>query len=426
MLTLIALLIVFFGVVNLIRQTMFIVGSDLYAFNQVKSRKNVKRTLLPYISIVIPAHNEEKTILRAVRSIVRNKYPSHKRDIIVVDDGSVDNTAEIIRHYKEAYRVKNLIIISQEQLGKAHALNKGIIDHAKGELVMCLDSDSYLSSDGLKKAVFYFRDKKVIAMAANVKIIPTNSLLNLIQRFEYIISYQMKRAQTYFNIEYIIGGIGSTFRKSVLEQVGYYDGDTITEDIDLTMKLVQLGNKENRLVYGADVVAYTESVLNISGLLRQRYRWKWGRSQTFLKNINLFFNRDKRFNKGLTFVYLPFAIFSDVAFFFEPLFITFIFYIVLLRGDLFTLLTTILVISSYIIFNILLEPTINTADKIKYCLLAPSMYLFFYLLSFVEYIALIRGLVNLPRLRESISNSVCSWEHVARAKLSTINSKNRP
>ena len=414
MLTVITLLIVFFGVVNLIRQTMFIVGSDLYAYKQTKSKKKTKRTILPYVSVIIPAHNEEKTILRAVRSIVRNKYPTNKREIIVVDDGSVDKTAEIIKHYQSVYGVKNLVVVCQEQLGKAHALNRGIIEHANGELIMCLDSDSYLSVDGLKKAVAYFADERVVAMAANVKIIPNPSLLNLIQRFEYIISYQMKRAQTFFNIEYIIGGIGSTFRKSVLEKVGYYDGDTITEDIDLTMKIVQLGNKENRLVYGADVVAYTESVLNISGLLRQRYRWKWGRSQTFLKNINLFFNRDKRFTKGLTFVYLPFAIFSDIAFFFEPLFVTFIFYIVFFYGSLFTLITTLSVISAYIILNILLEPTINTSDKIKYSFLAPSMYIFFYLLSFVEYVALIRGLVNLPKLRESISKGVSSWEHVAR------------
>lgn len=414
MLTVITLLIVFFGVVNLIRQTMFIVGSDLYAYKQTKSKKKTKRTILPYVSVIIPAHNEEKTILRAVRSIVRNKYPTNKREIIVVDDGSVDKTAEIIKHYQSVYGVKNLVVVCQEQFGKAHALNRGIIEHANGELIMCLDSDSYLSVDGLKKAVAYFADERVVAMAANVKIIPNPSLLNLIQRFEYIISYQMKRAQTFFNIEYIIGGIGSTFRKSVLEKVGYYDGNTITEDIDLTMKIVQLGNKENRIIYGADVVAYTESVLNISGLLRQRYRWKWGRSQTFLKNINLFFNRDKRFTKGLTFVYLPFAIFSDIAFFFEPLFVTFIFYIVFFYGSLFTLITTLSVISAYIILNILLEPTINTSDKIKYSFLAPSMYIFFYLLSFVEYVALIRGLVNLPKLRESISKGVSSWEHVAR------------
>lgn len=413
MLTLITYLIVFFGVVNLIRQTMFIVGSDLYAYKQGK-RKKAKRTKLPFVSVIIPAHNEEKTILRAVRSIVRNKYPRNKREIIVVDDGSVDNTAEIIKHYREAYQVKNLFLVQQKQNGKAHALNTGMSKYAQGSLVMCLDADSTLGNDGLYKAAAYFRDERVVAVAANVKIIPGPSLLNLIQRFEYIISYQMKRAQTFFNIEYIIGGVGSTFRKRVLEEVGYYDVNTVTEDIDLTMKILQLGNKENRVIYGADVLTYTESVLNISELIRQRYRWKWGRSQTFLKNLNLFFNRDKRFNKGLTFVFLPYAIFSDIAYFLEPIFITFILYIVFIYGSIFTLITTLVVISAYIILNILLEPTITKNDKIKYCLIAPTMYFFFYLLSFVEYVSLIRTLFNLPTLRESISKNISSWEHVAR------------
>lgn len=413
----VSLFIVFFGVVNLIRLTIFIVGSDLYSLKAKREQRKKLPRYFPLISIVIPAHNEEKTILRSVRSIIKSKYPRHKREVIVVDDGSTDQTTNIINKYKAQYRVQNLQIVKQPQRGKAHALNNAIKNYADGELVMCLDSDSYLAPNGLKNVTRYFIDEKVAAVSANVKIIPSGSFLNLIQQFEYFICYQMKRAQTVFNIEYIIGGIGSTFRKSVLEKVGYYDADTVTEDIDLTMKILQLGNNNIRVIYGADVVAHTESVLDIGGLIRQRFRWKWGRSQTFLKNINLFFNTDKRFTKGFSFVYLPFAIFSDIAFLLEPIFVLYIFFIIIRFGDAVTLAASLLIISSYIILNILMEDTISREDKLVYVIVAPFMYLFFYILSLVEYIALIKALVRLPWLRKSIYQNICRWDHVDRLDL---------
>ena len=155
----------------------------------------------------------------------------------------------------------------------------------------------------------------------------------------------------------------------------------------------------------------------IAGLVRQRFRWKWGRSQTFLKNLNMFFNSDKRFTKGFTFIYLPFAIFSDIAFLFEPLFILYIFYIIFRFGDLITLISAFLIISSYIILTIIMEETISTKDKMVYVTVAPFMYLFFYVLSLVEYIALIKTLVNLPRLKQSIYENICRWDHVDRLGL---------
>lgn len=408
-------LIIFFGVINLIRMTVFIVGSDIYSYRSKKTLKNkTTKRFYPFVSIIIPAHNEEKTVIRAISSIVRNKYPRYKRQIVVVDDGSTDKTGELVKKYIDRYNVKNINLVRQKNKGKAAALNRGLKKHATGEVVMCLDSDSYLTRDGLKNASSYFQDEKVVAVSANVKIIPSGTFLNLVQQMEYLISYQMKRAQTVFNIEYIIGGIGSTFRKSALKKVGYYDGNTVTEDIDLTMKLLQLGNKNVRVIYGADVVAHTESVLNIGDLIKQRFRWKWGRSQTFLKNTNMFFSRDKRFTKGLSFFYLPYAIFSDIAFLLEPALVSYIFYIILRYGDIFTLAISLTIISIYISLNIFLENTLSKKEKVKFILLSPLMYFSFYILSFVEYLALLKSLLMLPRLKQSILKSNYNWSHVSR------------
>src|SRR3989344_5068072 len=107
----------------------------------------------------------------------------------------------------------------------------------------------------------------------------------------------------------------------------------MTEDIDLTMKFLQLGNRERGVIYGADVITYTESVLDLPGLIRQRFRWKYGRCQTFIKNASLFFSRDKRHGKKLSWFYLPYALFSDFAFFFEPFMVSYLLYIVIRYGD---------------------------------------------------------------------------------------------
>src|SRR3989344_6828470 len=180
------------------------------------------------------------------------------------------------------------------------------------------------------------------------------------------------------------------------------------------MKILQHGNRDHRVIYGSDVIANTESVLSIRDLMKQRFRWKWGRSQTFYKNRNLFFNTDHKFTKALTCLYLPYAIFSDIAFFFEPILIGFIMYVVISYGDLLTLLSAMLVVSLYTSLNVLMENTLSMRERIILLPLVPSMYVFFYILSFVEYYALIKALIGLPHLKSSIAQKICSWTHVER------------
>jgi poly-beta-1,6-N-acetyl-D-glucosamine synthase len=299
-------------------------------------------------------------------------------------------------------------------MGKADALNTGIKYFSKGELIMCLDADSFLAKGALKNAANHFQDPKVFAIASNVKVKKGKGFLNLLQRFEYTICYQMKRGLTIYNIEYIIGGIGSTFRKDYLDVIGYYDCNTVTEDIDLTMKMLKHGNKLIRVIYAADVVAYTQSVLSISDLIRQRYRWKWGRYQTFWKNKYMFFSFDKKFTLGLTWIYLPYAIFGDISFLFEPVIVGYILFLMIYYHDFFTLVSAFLVVSFYITMNILAEDSIPFSDKTLMVLLSPTMYFFFYILSFVEYLALLKSLAKIFTLRSSITEKRHVWKPVKR------------
>jgi cellulose synthase/poly-beta-1,6-N-acetylglucosamine synthase-like glycosyltransferase len=274
---------------------------------------------------------------------------------------------------------------------------------------MCLDADSYIATDALRKAVRYFEDERVMALAANVRIIRSGGLLNLVQVFEYVVSYQMKKALTVLNIEYIIGGIGSTFRRAHLERVGFYDTNTVTEDIDLSMKILRDGNNVVRVIYGSDVIAYTESVIRISDLIKQRYRWKWGRCQTFLKNREMFFSTDGRFTKGLVWVYLPLAVVYELTFLIEPVMLAFIFSIIVVHRDYLTLASALGLISFYIMMNIISEETLSMAEKIQLIVLAPGMYLAFYLISFAEYVALLKSLANARNLKRSLATHTHTW-----------------
>lgn len=415
----IAYLIIIFGIINIWRMCLFLVGSNIYSLKSHLNKKKKQPKYQPSFTVLVPAYNEKNTILRCVHSVIQNQYPKDKLDVIVLDDGSTDGTPDIVENYKRLYKVTNLQIVRLKNSGKANVLNYGLKNCTKGKLVMCLDSDSYLKEDAISKMVKYFADPYVATAASNVKIIDNGTLLNLIQKFEYLICYQMKRALTVANIEYIIGGIGSTFRKSTLEKVGFYDTDTVTEDIDLTMKIIRNGNKKYQAVYAADSIAYTESVLTVRDLIKQRFRWKWGRCQTFFKNKKMFFNSDKKYSKALTFFYLPFAIYGDIAYFFEPLMISYILYITIRYNDLITFLTAFIVISIYIAFNIVFEETIKTKDKILLLTIAPTMYLFFYILSFVEYIALIKAVIKLPKLKDNLNQQICHWQHVNRRNFTT-------
>lgn len=406
-------LIIFFGIVNLLRMAVFLIGSDIYGVKK-HLRRNKKPSYYPTISVIIPAYNEEKSIIASVSSVLNNDYPQEKIQTIVVNDGSKDKTEKILKDFVQRNGTGNVTIVSQENKGKAHALNNGIKNFATGKLIMCLDADSYLANDALSHAVTYFEDKKVMAVASNVKIAKSKGIINLIQMFEYIICYQMKKAQTAFNIEYIIGGIGSMFRRNLLEEIGFYDADTVTEDIDLTMKILRKGNKKIRVVYGSDAIAYTQGALSVPDLIRQRHRWKWGRYQTFLKNKNMFFSKEKKHTKIFSWFYLPFALYCDVAFFFEPLILLYMLYLIIYYKDIFTLVSAICVITFYMSMSILAEETVKLKDKIRLIILTPLMYFLFYLLSYVEYTALIKSLIKLNDLNKSISLNITNWNPIRR------------
>ena len=244
MLQLTTAFIICVAIVNLLRMTLYLVGADVYAIRKARS-KDRALYYRPSVSLVVPVHNEGVVVERTLASLLEIDYDTLQ--IIVADDGSVDDTPARVRAWKEERDPDDVIeVFTQPNGGKADALNNAIRAMATGELVMCLDGDSILAPDAVTKSVAHFRDPRIVATASNVNILPNGTLLGLVQRYEYLISYHMKKAHSMFNVEYIIGGIGSMFRRSTLDDVGLYDTNTMTEDIDLTMKIIaQKGNRSS-------------------------------------------------------------------------------------------------------------------------------------------------------------------------------------
>ncbi len=416
-LAIIASVILFLTFLNIMRMGFFLGGVFIYDIKrglQKKQHKQKSAAYNPKVSVIIPAHNEQKVVIRCLKSVVDNTYKN--LEIIVVDDGSKDKTYTKLLYYKSILKRRRFKLIRQKRGGKATALNRAIKNHVTGELVMCLDADSILDRHAIANAVVYFQDKKTKAIAANVKIIDQPRLMSLIQRYEYLISYSMKKSLTAYNLEYIVGGVGSVFRTSILKQVGGYNTKTMTEDINLTLKVVNRGNKANRVVYAQDVVAYTEAVQTMADLIKQRFRWKYGRFQSFVLYSGMFFSTKKRHTKALTWFFMPYAIFAEFMLFLEPIFIGFVIFVIFTTHNTTPLVYALTILTIYICFNILAEKKETALSKLKLILLSPIMYGLFFSLSFVEFLALIKSMLDVTKIlaikKRGISHS--HWQHVTR------------
>lgn len=251
----------------------------------------------PVVSIIVPAYNEGKVIQSSLQSLLELDYPSF--EVILVDDGSTDDTLSRAQAFEGRHREGAVYVrvIHQPNAGKARALNHGI-SLASGALVLCMDGDSKLTRESLKRAVRHFADPTIGAVAGNVKVVNRGTLLTRLQALEYIEGLNLaRRAQGFFRIVNIIPGPIGIFRRQVLEQVGYYASDTYAEDCDLTLSVLMTGW---RIKYETHAVAWTEAPESGRDLFRQRYRWTRGILQSIRKHRGALFST--RYGATNTFV----------------------------------------------------------------------------------------------------------------------------
>lgn len=305
-------------------------SSELYA---AKRRNTLKNELqddyyLP-VSIIVPAHNEGVTIEATIRSLLALEYNLY--EIIVVDDGSTDDTAEIVRREFNMFRVDRpiqrriacqpekaiyetrewkvpIVLVSKQNGGKADALNMGI-NVCNYPYFLCIDADSVLQYDSLDKIVRpILEDPSTVAVGGAVR--PCNgatiengrvtryrmprNLLASMQVLEYDRSFLASRILfDKFNGNIIISGAFGLFMKNLVIAAGGYDHDTMGEDMELVVKLhvfCRETGRPYRIRYAPDAVCWTQVPEKLADLCKQRRRWHIGLFQSMMKHRQILAN----------------------------------------------------------------------------------------------------------------------------------------
>lgn len=233
----------------------------------------------PLVSVLVPAYNEGKLIVAAVEPLMGMDYPRY--EVVVIDDGSTDDTYERALELVKIYGSERLRVITQPNEGKAVALNTGIA-MARGDLVLCMDGDSVLEPQTIREAVKHFADPGVGAVGGNVKVANRVNHLTRLQALEYIEGLSLVRtAHAFFRRVAVIPGPIGVFRKSALEEAGGYLPETFAEDCELTLRIMFAGWK---IKYEPQAVAWTEAPESLNALFKQRYRWARGILQSLAKH----------------------------------------------------------------------------------------------------------------------------------------------
>jgi cellulose synthase/poly-beta-1,6-N-acetylglucosamine synthase-like glycosyltransferase/peptidoglycan/xylan/chitin deacetylase (PgdA/CDA1 family)/spore germination protein YaaH len=231
----------------------------------------------PEVSILIPAYNEESAIVDTVRAALASNYA--KLEVLVVDDGSMDRTAELVRaNFGRDRRVRLLL---QTNHGKPSALNHALSE-AIGEIAVSIDADTMVDPDAVPRLVRHFADPKVGAVAGNVKVMNRNRWITRWQALEYITSQNLeKRAFDLLNCIPVVPGAVGAWRTDLLRNSGGFSGETVAEDTDLTLTIRRNGWK---ILYDETAIGRTEVPETVDALVRQRFRWTFGTLQAVWKH----------------------------------------------------------------------------------------------------------------------------------------------
>ncbi len=290
--------------------------SQIFISNYFYKIPKDDKNYYPHLTIIVPAYNEEKTIVETLKSCINSGYPQDKMEVITVNDGSNDLDSDgQSRTLKLMYKTRDEVLKEKgfkinvldlgKNMGKREALVRGIeAASKKSEILVTVDSDSYVKKGAIHKLIQPFKNQQVGAVSGNTEIANINGFLTHLQHYMYWVSYTVfKASESFFGTVLCCPGCFSAFRKEdvhkVLHEFRNEDFCNVSEDRNLTNLIL---NQDKEIIYNHDAIAKTNVPENLTHFIKQQYRWK---ISTIYENI---FVATRFINRRHPFIILNFYI----------------------------------------------------------------------------------------------------------------------
>jgi cellulose synthase/poly-beta-1,6-N-acetylglucosamine synthase-like glycosyltransferase len=266
-----------FGVIFYILTFLSVYVQVFFLVTFLENRKKIvtrkgklKLDNYPSVTIIVPCWNEEKTILRTVNSLLHINYPQDKLNIFLIDDGSTDNTWEVIKTFQNYPNIKTF---HKENGGKHTALNLGL-DNLKTDFIGCLDADSVAHKESIVRIMSYFeKDKKTMAVAPSIIVTNAKTIIQKAQMAEYYMAVYVKKMLGFLGAIHVTPGPLTIFRREVFDNLGNYHHAHNTEDMEIAYRMQK---NHYKIEQCNDAYVYTNTPQTVLKLYKQRLRWIYG------------------------------------------------------------------------------------------------------------------------------------------------------
>ena len=260
-----------------------------FAEKEIKvSRKNVP---YPKISIVIPMYNESANIVSTIENVCEIDYDKEKIKLIVVDDGSIDDSYQLakqtLERMKSKYPLIDTLLLKQQNRGKFKAMNYAL-EHIDSEFFATLDADSYPKSDSLKLIMNEFSSKSIAAVTPILKVYKPTKIIEKIQAIEYSVNHFYKSILSKANAIHVTPGPLAVYKTEVVRSVGGFRHGHKTEDMELA---VRIQKSQYKIVQANDAIVYTKCPKTLKSLFAQRKRWNLGTIRNIADYKSIMFNK---------------------------------------------------------------------------------------------------------------------------------------
>ena len=273
---------------------ILVIGGYFYYLDIMKVDDNKELEEYPFISVLVPAHNEGKVIEKTARALLSFDYPKDKYEVIIINDNSSDNSAEILSDICKEFKDRNFIVINTDKItggkGKSNALNIGFA-RSRGEIISVYDADNTPEKNALKYLVkTLLKDNTLGAVIGKFRC--RNKEVNLLTKFINIetLTFQwMAQAGRWklFNL-CTIPGTNFVIRRSILEEINGWDTKAITEDTELSFRIYRMGYK---IKFMPLAVTWEQEPQTLKVWFKQRSRWAKGNIYVVLKNFKYLFHK---------------------------------------------------------------------------------------------------------------------------------------